>query len=113
MNLVETLTPAEQSERAELMKAYRSVFMTADGKRVLFDVLEMCGMYDAAFTGENNATNFRLGMQETGKRLIARLNEIDARFYPQLLLGIADLREMAKAANEAVNKGQEDNDIDA
>lgn len=108
----ETLTPAEQSERSELMKAYGEVFRSASGKLVLFDILEMCGMYDAAFTGDNNATNFRLGTQEAGKRMIARLNEIDARFYPQLLLTIAELREMNKAAT-AANKGQEDNDIDA
>lgn len=113
MSLMEVMTPEEQSERAELMKAYREVFTSAAGKRVLFDILEMCGMYDAAFTGENNATNFRLGMQEPGKRLIARMNEIDMRFYPQLLLVIAELREMNKAASVNANKGQEDDDIQA
>lgn len=111
--MTETLTQAEQAERDELAKAYAAVFNTADGKRVLFDVLEMCGMYGVAFTGDNNATNFRLGMQEAGKRIVGRLNEIDARFYPQLLLTIAELREINKAAREAANKGSEDNDIDA
>lgn len=99
------------SERDGINDAYRAVFATAEGKRVLFDVLEICGMYDAAFTGDNNATNFRLGMQEAGKRVIDRLNQIDARLYPRLLLSIADIREMNKAAEAAANQGSEDDDI--
>lgn len=108
----EQLSPVEQAERDELSRSYGEVFKSASGKRVLFDMLEMCGVYDLAFTGENNATNFRLGMQEAGKRLISRLDEIDARLYPQLLLAIADFREMTKAAI-AAQQETEDDDIDA
>ena len=107
------MTPIDESKAAELAKSYQNVFRSADGKLVLFDILELCGMYEAAFTGDNNVTNFRLGTQEAGKRVIDRLNQIDARFYPQLLLSIAELREMQKAASDAANKGQEDHDIDA
>ncbi len=102
----------QRIELNELRKAYRDTFASPQGKRVLFDILEMCGTYSAAFTGENNATNFRLGLQEGGKRLISRLDEIDARFYPTLLLAIADMKELDKAAASA-NKEQEDDDIDA
>ncbi len=110
----EQQSAADETRRNDLEKAYRAVFMTAEGKKVLFDILETCGLYSAVFTGDNNATNFRLGMQEPGKALIARLDQFDNRFYPQLLLTIAELREMEKAAEQrAANKGQEDNDIDA
>ena len=112
-DLSEQLSPIEEFERDELARSYRAIFQTAEGKRVLFDVLDMCGIYDAAFTGDNNATNFRLGLQEAGKRLIARLDSIDGRLYPQLLLSIADHKETNKAANAARQKEQEDNDIDA
>lgn len=113
MSLAENLTPQEEVERAELRAAYRAVFATAAGKRVLFDVLEQCEIYNAAFTGENNATNFRLGLQEAGKRLIGRLDEIDPRMYPQLLLGRADLRMMDRAIAEkaSAKQGSEDDDV--
>lgn len=111
-DLSEQLSPREEAERGELVRSYQAVFSSVEGKRVLFDIFEMCGVYSAAFTGDNNATNFRLGMQEVGKRLISKLDGIDARMYPQLLLTIAEMNEMTKAAN-AVNKGQEDHDIDA
>lgn len=108
------MTAQQDSEAAELDKAYGEVFATASGKLVLYDMLEMCGMYTAAFTGENNATNFMLGKQEAGKQLIDKLNGVDQRFYPQLLLAIADIREMNKAASERAAKlEQEDNDIEA
>lgn len=113
-DLKEQLSPIETIRRAELVEAYRDVFATASGKRVLFDIIEQCAIYEKAFTGENNATNFMLGLQEAGKRVISRLDEIDPRFYPTLLFANADLKAMDQAAaDRAANKGTEDHDIDA
>lgn len=113
MALTENITPQQAIEREELRRAYRAVFETAAGKRVLFDILEQCETYGKAFTGDNNATNFRLGLQEAGKRLIGKLDQIDARMYPQLLLARADLRMMDRALAEkaGAQQGSEDDDV--
>lgn len=94
----EHLSPLQQIERAELERAFRDVFVLASGKRVLFWMLEQCAIYRDAYEGDNNATNYVLGQQSCGRRLIAKLDEIDPRFYPELLLGVADIRAMDKQA---------------
>ena len=64
-----------------------------------------------AFAGDqSNATNYTLGRQSNGRRLIAKLDEIDPRFYPQLLLAIAELKAMDLAASRAANPGEDDED---
>lgn len=99
MDVNEKLSALQDIEREELERAFRGVFATADGKRVLFWMLEQCAMYESAYAGENtNATNFLLGRQDVGKRVIKRLDEIDPRIYPQLLLDIADIKAMDQAA---------------
>jgi hypothetical protein len=113
-DLQEQLSPLQKVERDELEAAYRLLLRRPEGKRVLFDILELSGLYQSAFTGENNATNFTLGMQETGKRLVTRLDQIDPRFYPLLLLDRAEIKAMDLAAAErSTNKEQEDDDISA
>lgn len=110
-DLTEHLTPAQQVERDELNKAFRDVLKTASGKRVLFWMLEQCAIYEDAFAGDSiNATNYRLGSQGSGRKLIAKLDEIDPRFYPKLLLDIADIKAMDRAAADALTKNTENDD---
>ena len=78
--------------------AFRAVLSTADGKRVLFWVLEQAGVYRDAFAGDDAATNYVLGQQAVGRKLIGMMDEIDPRTYPKLLLDIADLKAMELAA---------------
>lgn len=111
-DLNEQLSSSESSERAELERSYREVFATTEGKRVLFDIIELCAIYNSAFTGDNDATNFTLGMQEAGRKVIARLEELDPRFYPQLLLWRGEAKAMEKAAKRAATKGVNDDDLD-
>lgn len=99
--------------REELDSAIR--FLTADhrGKRVLFWMLEQCAIYEDAFAGENNATNYRLGLQAAGRRLISQLDSVDPRIYPQLLIDIATIREVDEAAaqSRADNLENDDDEI--
>ncbi|HEY5797668.1 MAG TPA: hypothetical protein VIU82_21910 [Bosea sp. (in: a-proteobacteria)] len=106
----EALTPQQESERHEIDRAFREVFATAAGKRVLFWLLSDAAIYASAFSLEAAATNFTLGKQSAGLALIAKLDELDARYYPQLLLAIADMRETDRAAARAaaVNAGDDD-----
>jgi len=103
-------------QRDEITMAFREVFATASGKRVLFWMLEQCAVYQEAYAGElGNATHYTLGKQGVGRRLIAELDRIDPTLYPRLLLAIADLKatDKAAAASRAEQEEGEDHDIDA
>lgn len=115
MDASEGLTDTQKYEREALNHAWDYVFATHQGKRVLFDILELCGVYQTAFSGENtNATSFMLGQQEAGKRVISRLDQVDPRFYAQLLLARAEMKITDEAL--AIQRSQNlenDNDVDA
>jgi hypothetical protein len=108
--LSEQLSAQEQSERDELVKAFGDVWRSASGKRVLFWLLEQCAIYADPFAGENvNATNYTLGQQAVGRKVISKFDEIDPRHYPRLLLDIAELKAMDRAAAAlATQKDEED-----
>lgn len=100
--LTEQLSPLQQVERDEIAQAFRDVFQRVSGKRVLFWMLEQCAIYEDAYAGENiNATNYTLGRQSAGRRLIGKLDELDPVIYPQLLRDIAEIRETDRAAAKA------------
>jgi hypothetical protein len=105
----------EKTEPEDLKRALAEVFKLASGKRVLFWVLSECSIYRSAYAGEMAAaTNFELGRQDVGRRIIDKLDEIDPRFYPQLLMDIAELKAMDRAATERDERGKEnDDEIDA
>lgn len=90
----------------DLKEAVASLVQRDDGRRVLFWVLEQAGIYRDAFSGEDAATNYVLGSQSVGRRLIGLMDQIDARIYPRLLLDVADMREMERAAAH----GEDDED---
>lgn len=85
-------------EHADLLEAFKAVLATPQGKRVLFWVLEQAAIYRDAFSGDSAPTNYMLGQQAVGRRLIGVMDEIDPRTYPRLLLDIADLDAMQRAA---------------
>lgn len=98
-------------ENEDIERAFLDVFATAAGKRVLFWMLEQCAIYRSAYAGEMTAaTNFTLGMQEAGRKLIGKLDEIDPRLYPQLLHEVSELKAMAQAAQKLANKGNDDDE---
>jgi len=101
-------------EREELAKAFREVFSLASGKRVLFWMLEQCSIYQEAYAGEmTNATNYTLGLQGAGRRLIGKLDQIDPTMYPKLLLAIADLKATEQAAAKRAAGSEEGEEYDA
>lgn len=113
-DLQEQLSPAQQIEREELEAAFRGVLSSASGKRVLFWMLEQCAIYQDAFSGENNATNYTLGLQAGGRKLIAKLDQIDPRLYPELLMAMAEIRAMDRAAaDRRSEQGRNDDDVEA
>lgn len=98
----------QKLEAEETAKAFRDVFNSRAGKVVLFWMLEQCAIYQDAFSGElTNATNYTLGRQGVGRRLIAQLDSIDPTMYPTLLLAIADFKLQLNAAAGGTNEGEE------
>lgn len=98
---------AADVEREELQKAFRALLTVVEGKRVLFWILEQCAIYRDAFSGDDAATNYVLGQQASGRKVLAAIDEIDPRLYPRLLLDIAEIKAMDRAAAEARNEREE------
>ena len=96
------------SKPDELQQSIVALLSTEEGKRVVFWLLEMAGVYRDAFSGDAAATNYTLGQQSIGRRILTELNAIDPRIYPRLLLDIAEIKEMGRAA--ARNEEKDDDD---
>lgn len=94
--------PKPDRDRADLLEAVRLVLSIPAGRTVLFWVMEQAGVYRDAFTGDRAATDYILGQQAIGRKLIGLMEEIDPRTYPRLLLEIADQQalKLAVMANE-------------
>ena len=56
-----------------LLLAYKAMLNDPDGKRVLWDLLSFCGVFQNAMTG-NSRTYFNLGRQSVGQYLMVALN---------------------------------------
>lgn len=108
--LSEQLSPADKIEREEIEKAFREVLALASGKRVIFWMLAQCAMDRDAFTGDRGSTDYTLGQQASGRRLIWMLDDLDPRIYPTLLLDIAELKAMDRAAAKALTANEENDD---
>ena len=61
------------AKNQDLMLSYKSMLKSADGKRVLWDILSFCGVFQNAMTG-NSRTYFNLGRQSVGQYLMVALN---------------------------------------
>lgn len=102
----------EAIEREKLHASFRELLQVEAGRRVLYWMLEQCAIYRDAYTGDDAATNYTLGMQASGRKLIGEIDAINPRFYPQLLIDIAEMRDRDRAAAEAMDKPENDEDDD-
>lgn len=102
------MTGADRDQE-ELRAALAGLLSVAQGQRVLFWVLEQAAIYRDAFSGDDAATNYVLGQQSVGRKLIDLMEQIDPRTYPRLLLAIADLKAMDQAAAD-MDKPEDDED---
>ena len=84
--LTEKLSKNDQLNRDRVNLDLEAVLRLPQGRRVLLMILERCGMYRNAYTGEASATDFRLGEQNVGLWLIAQIETVNPTEYPALLL---------------------------
>jgi len=90
--------------------AFRDILTTEAGRRVVFWMMEQGSIYSDPFAGNDSITNYTIGGQAPTRRLIERLNVIEPRLYPQLLLDMAMIREADAAEAETRSKLTEGND---
>ena len=102
---------SEQERNAELLAdAFRQVLSLPSGKRVLFWVLEQCAIYSDGYTGDTNSTNYVLGQQAVGKRIVLELDTIDPLIYPNMLLDIAKLKNEEKILAQRGDEQEQEDD---
>jgi len=83
-----------------LHEAIAAVLATDDGRRVVFWLLSICGLYEDGFTGDDALTNYRLGRQAVGKQILAQMNAIDGELYPRFLMECARMRQEAVSGED-------------
>ncbi len=98
-------------EEADLVDAFRLMMATGEGKRVVFWLLGRAGLYANAFdAGSEAAERYRLGRQSLGLEILQKLDLVDLRLYPRLLLERGEAKELERAARVAGGKPTEDGD---
>lgn len=96
MTLTEQLSSRDEVKQAQVSLDLQAVLSEAHGRRLLWMILERCGSFSNAFTGEEAPTNFRLGEQNIGLWLISLMDQVDPKAFPRLMLAMADEREEEK-----------------
>lgn len=97
-------------EEAEIREAFRLMLDTAEGKSVVFWLLGRTGLYANAFETNEAMERYRLGRQSIGLEILGKLDLIDARLYPRLLLERGEDKELERAARLAGTRQTEDGD---
>lgn len=108
---------AEARERAasdeqDLRNAFRVLLGTVEGRRVVFWFLGRAGLYTDPFDTDESVERYKLGRRALGLEVLDKINQTDARLYPQMILAISEAKEMDRAAKEAADRSriQEDGD---
>lgn len=84
---------AEKGQREQQIREMQQVLATPQGKRVLWRLLERCGVYKTSISTDPYATYYNEGERNIGLYVMAEINEAN----PQALL---DMTVMAKADRE-------------
>lgn len=87
-------------DNADFLKSLGEVLKTAEGKKVIFGILERAGIYRDSFSLEPGLMPYISGQQSVGRWLILQLGALDLRTYPRLMFEIADIRAMERAAKQ-------------
>lgn len=97
-SLTEKPSKSQELHRDQIGLDLEHVLRSPQGRRVLLRILERCGVYRLAFTGETEATNLRLGEQNIGLWLISQMETIGPTTYPALLMEAAQVRNKETAS---------------
>ena len=70
----------DKRNRDQILKDYREVLSIPAGRRLLYHILGMCGIYHVSFTG-NSRHFFNDGMKQIGVWLLSEINDADEEAY--------------------------------
>jgi len=101
-NLTEKLSKDQELVRDRVFLDLEHVLRSPQGRRVLMMILERCGLYRNAYTGERQATDFRLGEQNIGLWLVSQIEAVNPTEYPTLLLERARQMQIEETASVPV-----------
>lgn len=87
MALEEKPSRAQKLHKGQIEADLLAVLAIPGGRRLVLWLLEQCQYGTSAYFGPGlaEARDFRLGEQNVGHKIVAKLNEIDRAIYPQLL----------------------------
>ena len=84
---------AKAVREMEIRAAWDAILSDRQGRLVVWDILEQCGVYRSTFTGNAHGT-FLEGQRQIGLWMLAeRIAAHSARTFPQMQLESADFEE--------------------
>jgi hypothetical protein len=73
-----------QRRRDREIEDLRTLIKRPEGRRVLWRILETCGVFKASFSLNSVQTGFNEGKRDVGLVLLADLNEADTHVFAQM-----------------------------
>lgn len=83
--MIPSLDKKQQRDKINL----ETVLQNRCGKEFVLRLLDECGVYRNAYSGEADATMFRLGEQNVGLKIIGMINDVDPSLYPKMMIEAA------------------------
>ncbi len=68
-------------DRKQELADLRAVLELSEGRRVLWGMLEHCGLYRTPFHPNNNEMSKNCGLQSVALHLLAQINEADEKMW--------------------------------
>ena len=81
----EELERSAKIERDQEVEDFKWLVAHAQGRRLLWRLLERSGVYQTSYNGSANDTLFREGMRNLGLEVLSELHEISPQTYSKML----------------------------
>jgi len=69
----------------KIKHAMREVMKTTSGRTLMWEILDLCGLYSQVFTG-NSQTFYLEGKRSIGLSILQIMQDTDRKMYPKLLM---------------------------
>ncbi len=82
---VRTIERLQHDKRDEQLNDLKALLSMPEGRRVLWRVLEHCGIYASTYSAAHSTASFLEGQRQVGTTLISWLGAVDPLAYPRLM----------------------------
>lgn len=98
------LNLAEQRRvRQKEIDDIRRLLRTPEGRRFLWRMMSLCGVFRNPFTQNSNQTAFNAGMMNVGQTVLADVNEADVTAFAKMQQEYMSALMSKKEAKEAID----------